>query len=252
MFTRVKTAQEISAMRESGKILATVLQTLSKEAAVGMTTEHLARIAEGELRALGGEPVFKGHPGVYPFPSIICISVNDQVVHGIPGPRELIDGDVLSMDFGVRYKGMITDSARSIVVGSSTVSKDRLLRVTYESMHAGIKTLRDGVRTGTIGAAVEEVLKQNNYGIVRDLVGHGVGHELHEDPNIPNYGKKNTGDTLLSGMTVAIEPMATLGGDGVFLDDDGWTICTKDGSLSAHFEDTVLITDNGFEILTSL
>lgn len=252
MFTRVKTAQEIAAMRESGHILASVLSFLSGKAEVGMTTGELAGLAAKELKSLGGKPVFKGHPGTYPFPDIICISVNDQVVHGIPGSRQIADGDLVSMDFGVKYKGMITDSARTIIVGSPTTSTQKLVQTTQEAMLAGIETLKDGVRVGTIGAAIEQVLHRGGYGIVRDLVGHGVGHELHEDPNIPNYGRKNTGIQLEAGMTIAIEPMATMGGDGVFLDDDGWTICTNDNSLSAHFEDTVLITNDGFEVLTSL
>lgn len=252
MFTKVKTNDEIAAMRDSGRILASVLELLSTSATVGMTTADLSRMAAEELKRLGGEPVFKGYPGAYPFPDIICISVNDQVVHGIPGPRALVDGDLVSMDFGVKFKGMITDSARTIIVGTASETSKRLVSVTEQSMYAGIGTLKNGVRIGTIGAAIEELLNKNGYGIVRDLVGHGVGHELHEDPNIPNYGRANTGQRLDAGMTIAIEPMATMGSERVYLDEDSWTICTADGSLSAHFEHTVLITEDGHEVLTAL
>jgi len=251
MFTKVKTPEEIAAMRESGKMLATVLDVLSQQLTTGMTTQQLADIAKKELKALGGKPVFLGYPGAYPFPDIICISLNDEVVHGIPNKnRTIADGDVVSFDFGVKYRGMITDGAKTVVAGTSTKDKDRLIKITYESMMAGIAVLADGVRTGTIGAAVEEVLHNAGLGIVRDLVGHGVGHALHEDPNIPNYGRVHTGPRLEAGMTIAVEPMATMGKDHVYVGPDQWTILTQDASLSAHFEHTVLITESGSEILT--
>lgn len=250
MYTRIKTASEIAAMRESGQMLATVLKELKKRVAVGMSTKELADIAKVELRALGGQPAFLGFHG---FPDVLCVSVNDQVVHGIPSTQTTIaDGDIVSMDFGVSYQSMITDSAISVVVGNSTKQKDALLRTTEAAMYAGIDTLKDGVKAGTIGNAVEAVLSKGKYGIVRDLVGHGVGHELHEDPNIPNYGKANTGIALHAGMTIAIEPMATLGKERVYVAADDWTIYTKDGSLAAHFEHTALITEAGSEILTEL
>jgi methionyl aminopeptidase len=187
------------------------------------------------------------------FPDIICISLNDEVVHGIPSQKRIIkSGDVLSMDFGVNYDGMITDAATSLVVGTSTPQKDALLRDTKTSLDAGINVLKDEVRVGDIANAVETVLKKGPYGIVRDMVGHGVGHQLHESPDIPNYGKKGTGPVLSAGMTIAIEPMATLGDFRVYIDIDGWTVRTNDRSISAHFEHTVLITDEGSEILTQL
>lgn len=235
-------------MRESGAMLATVLQALKRDIAVGMTTKDLAEIAKTELRALGGQPAFLGFHG---FPDVLCVSVNDQVVHGIPSYQKVIeDGDIVSMDFGVRHKGMITDAAISVVVGKSSKQKDMLLSMTESAMLAGIDTLKDGVKIGTIGAAVQSVLDGARLGIVRDLVGHGVGHELHEDPNIPNYGKANSGLRLEAGMTIAIEPMSTLGSERVYVGEDDWTIFTKDGSLSAHFEHTILITDDSYEILT--
>lgn len=252
MFTKVKTAVEIDAMRTSGRILASVLDVLHKSIEAGMTTKDLAEIAGRELKALGGKPVFLGYQG---FPDVLCVSVNDEVVHGIPSrQRELNDGDIVGMDFGVVYDGMITDSAISVIVGGDEKHKSskQLVKTTERAMYAGIDTVKAGVRTGDIAAAVQEVLSEKDYGIVRELVGHGVGHQLHEEPNIPNYGRKGTGPALKAGMTVAIEPMATQGSGSVYIGDDGWTVSTRDGSLAAHFEHTVLVTETGAEILTAL
>lgn len=248
-YTRVKTVAEIEAMRVSGKMLASVLTLLSNSVVAGQSTKDIADIAAAEVKALGGKPTFLGQ---YGFPDVICISVNDEVVHGIPRASHIIaEGDLVSMDFGVTYNGMITDSATSIIVGAPKNKRQSiLLKITEDSLYAGIAALRDGVKTGDIGNAVERVLTSQQLGIVRDLVGHGVGHELHEEPNIPNYGKKGRGDKLSAGMTIAIEPMATLGTHKVIVDPDGWTIRTADHSLSAHFEHTVLITDFGAEVLT--
>lgn len=255
MQTKVKTGSEIKAMRESGGILATVLNLLIERAAVGISTKELADMAAAELKSLGGEAPFLGYAGApgYPsFPDVICISINNEVVHGIPSAERVVqDGDLLSLDFGVKYKGMITDAARSIIVGKAKQKGHvDLVKNTRLALEAGVATLKDQVRTGDIGAAIEASLKFHRYGIVRDLVGHGVGHELHEDPNIPNYGRPNTGPWLSAGMTIAIEPMVNLGTDAVIVADDGWTILTADGSWSAHFEDTVLITEDGSEVLT--
>ncbi|MEO8863008.1 MAG: type I methionyl aminopeptidase [Candidatus Saccharimonadales bacterium] len=250
MMTKVKTSDEIQAMRESGAMLATVLTKLSHDIRAGMSTKDLAEIAKKELRSLGGQPTCLGY---YGFPDVICISVNDEVVHGIPRPSHIInDGDIVSLDFGVTYKGMITDSARTVIVGKASPEAERLLLATERSLRAGIEVVRDGVKVGDIAAAVQSVLDAGKYGIVRDLVGHGVGHHFHEDPNIPNYGRKGTGMKLSAGMTIAIEPMATLGGYKISTDRDQWTIRTVDGSMAAHFEDTVLITQNGAEVLTKL
>lgn len=251
MVTRIKTASELDAMRESGRMLASVLQLLKAEAAVGVSTKELADRAAAELKTLGGEPSFLGYQG---FPDVLCVSVNDEVVHGIPSAKKTLqDGDILSLDFGVTYKGMITDSALSLIVGRPKQQGHiRLVRDTEIAMQTGINAVHDQVRSGDIGAAIEDFLNKRRYGIVRDLVGHGVGHELHEDPNIPNYGRPNTGPWLSAGMTIAIEPMVTLGTDRVYIAEDGWTILTADGSRAAHFEHTVLITENGAEILTTL
>lgn len=253
--TRVKTAAEIRAMRESGRMLATVLQSLKGQVTAGMTTKDIANIAAAELQGLGGKPAFLGYQG---FPDVICISVNDEVVHGIPSAKRVIQGgDIVSLDFGVDYDGMITDSALTVIVGKPRSPKhEQLVRATEASMYEGIAAVRDRVRTGDIGAAVESVLVNPRlggpFGIVRDLVGHGVGHELHEDPNIPNYGRAGSGPWLDAGMTIAIEPMATLGGERVYVAEDDWTIKTADGSWAAHFEHTVLITEDGAEIITQL
>lgn len=247
MFTRVKTDQEIADMRRSGKMLAEVLDLITTKIAVGMTTGEVNQLAESHLASLGGKPAFKGYQG---FPAGLCISVNDAVVHGIPSDYVLADGDVVGLDFGVDYNGMITDAARTVIIGTTTLEIDRLLISTKEALDAGIAVVKNSCKTGDIGAAVQSVLDKEHLGIVRDLVGHGVGHNVHEEPNIPNYGRVGRGPSLKSGMTIAIEPMATLGTHRVYQDRDGWTIRTYDGSLAAHFEDTVLITKDGCEVLT--
>ena len=247
MFTQVKTATEIEGMRESGRMLATVLDVLGAMVAPGVSERELADRAAAELKKLGGHPTFKGYHG---FPDVICISTNDKVVHGIPSDYMLRAGDIVSLDFGVTYRGMVTDSARTFLVGDVDQKVRQLVAETKKSLDAGIATLHDGVTTGDIGAAVQRVLDAHKYGIVRDLVGHGVGHELHEEPDIANYGTAGHGPTLRAGMTIAIEPMANLGVANVVMDPDGWTIRTRDGNPSAHFENTVPICDDGAEVLT--
>jgi methionyl aminopeptidase len=251
MITKVKTPHEIDGMRQSGRMLAQVLVVLQACLQVGMSTKDLALIAAEELKKLGGEAAFLRYQG---FPDVICISVNDEVVHGIPSAHKIInEGDIVGLDFGVTYQGMITDAAVSVIAGKPKQKGHiQLLADTKLALEAGIASVHDQVRTGDIGHAVESSIKHRRYGIVRDLVGHGVGHHVHEDPNIPNYGRANTGPWLDKGMTIAIEPMLTLGSDQVYVAPDGWTILTKDGSWSAHFEHTVLITDDGAEILTTL
>ncbi len=252
MFTRVKTPQEIEAMRTAGGMLAAILKLVEDSAQAGMSTKDLANIAADELKRLGGKPSFLGYDGATPFPDVICISVNDEVVHGIPSTKTVLrPGDVVSIDFGVTYDGMVTDAARSFILGGDAKAQvKQLVKDTETAMYAGIEVLRDGVRVGDIASAIQKVLVRGNYGIVRDLVGHGVGHQLHEEPDIPNYGFAGSGPVLKAGMTIAIEPMATLGTHAVTVADDQWTICTADGSLAAHFEHTVLITERGYEILT--
>ena len=251
MITKIKTSSEIAAMREGGKMLATILQLLKSEVAPGMTTKDLADRAAIELKALGGQPSFLGYQG---FPDVICISLNAEVVHGIPSTTRIIkEGDLVGLDFGVTLRGMITDAAISMIVGKPKQKGHvDLVRNTEVALEVGIAAVHDQVRTGDIGHAIEKFLKHHRYGIIRDLVGHGVGHELHEDPNIPNYGRANTGPWLSKGMTIAIEPMVTLGTDRVVVGPDDWTIMTADNTWAAHFEHTVLITEDGAEILTQM
>lgn len=249
---KIKTVDEIEIMRQGGKILANLVASVPSRVQLGMTTKLLADEVGKEMKALGVRSAFLDYNG---FPEVICTSVNEQVVHGIPSSKvKLTDGDLLSVDIGIIYKGMIVDSATSVYVGEqSGMSKkiDSLLKTTQRSLMAGIDSITgSGTRVGTIGAAVASVLDPAGLGIVRDLVGHGVGYAVHEDPNIPNYGVAGTGPTLRAGMIIAIEPMATLGDWRVNILSDGWTVVTRDNSLAAHFEHTVLITESGVEILT--
>jgi methionyl aminopeptidase len=250
MFTRIKTPEEIESMRTSGQMLATILKRIKESAATGITGKDISALAAKELKALGGKPSFLGYGG---FPDVICISRNDEIVHGIPNAQAFQEGDIVSFDFGVTYKGMITDSAFTMIIGHVKADKDveRLLKATERSLYDGIEQLKDGVRVGDIAATIQKTLDNAGLGIVRELVGHGVGHQVHEDPNIPNYGVRSTGPMLKKGMTIAIEPMATLGSHKIKFDPDGWSVRTADGSLSAHFEHTILITEGNYEILTA-
>lgn len=249
MYTKVKTEQEIKDIKISGQMLAEVLKFLSPKVEPGITTKQLADIAAAELKKLGGKPAFLGYNG---FPDVICISVNEEVVHGIPGSYTVQEDDLVSLDFGVNYNGMITDSAITVIAGEGSGAKRKLIKGTEEALMAGISAVKNGIRIGDIGAAVEKVMSQHGFGIVRDLVGHGVGHQVHEEPDIPNYGTAGTGKILETGMTIAIEPMSTLGSERVVMDRDGWTIKTYDNSLSAHFEHTILILEDSAEIITQI
>jgi methionyl aminopeptidase len=250
---RQKTAAELQAMRDGGRLLATFFQNLRAYVSAGMSERAIDAWSEQEIRRLGAEPTYKD--ANIGFPGVICISVNDAIVHSIPTDYILQKGDVVGFDLVVTYKGMKTDSAFTMVIGESKPTGDvaRLLQYTERSLYAGIDAIGKNTRTGDVAAAIEKVLRQGKLGIVRELVGHGIGHEMHEEPEVPNYGKAGTGRLLEPGMTIAIEPMAMLGSERVVMDaSDGWTIRTVDGSLSAHFEHTVLITENGAEILTTL
>lgn len=246
---RPKSPQEIENMRISGQMLAHVLDVLKNSIKAGMTTQDLDYIARDELKKLGGNAPFLGYQG---FPATLCVSVNEEVVHGIPGDRVIQDGDIVGMDYGVEYKGMITDSAITVSVGSVSPQAEKLIEATKKSMMAGIRAVKAGAHVGDISAAVEAVLKPAGYGIVEDLAGHGVGDSLHEEPWIPNFGKAGKGPVLEAGMTICIEPMATLGSKKVRIAKDRWTVFTKDYSLAAHFEHTILVTEKGHEILTEL
>jgi methionyl aminopeptidase len=245
---QIKTDQEIAAMRESGRMLATVLQVMREKTKAGLTPKDMSVIARAELQKLGGEPAFLGF---YGYPDVICISVNNQVQHSIPNTIPFKDGDIINYDFGVTYKKMVTDGGISVCVGNKlTPDTKRLIEGTERALYDGIHAVKAGARVGDISAAIERTLRKYKLGIVRELVGHGVGHELHEAPDIPNYGKAGQGPVLKAGMTIAIEPITTLGGIGIFQARDGWTLLTQDGSWSAQFEHTVLVTPTGFEILT--
>lgn len=251
-FGRVKTEDEIQAMREGGKILATIFDGLKKQVRAGVTERELDDWVVREIIALGVEATYKT-PEVN-FPAAICISTNDQIVHSIPTDYALQKGDVVGFDLVIAHKGMKTDSAFTVVVDEEpTGDKKRLLEFTERSLYAGIDAIKGPVRTGDISAAIEKVLHEGKLGIVRELVGHGIGHSMHQGPDIPNYGPAGKGYLLEPGDTIAIEPMTTLGGEAIVTDrEDGWTIRTRDGSLAAHFEHTVLITETGAEILTTL
>ena len=246
-----KTPEQIAAMKEGGKILGTILGNLKHYVQVGMTGHDVDTWVAAEIKRLGATPTYK--EPVPDFPAVICISVNDAVVHGVPTDYAFEKGDIVGFDLVITYKGMKTDSAFTMIVGDNpTGATKHLLNLTERSLYAGIDAIKgDGTRVGDIGAAVEKVLADGKLGIIRELVGHGVGQEMHMGPDVPNYGRKGTGVILKEGETIAIEPMATLGGERVYVDpEDNWTILTKDGSLAAHFEHTVLITKDGAEILT--
>jgi methionyl aminopeptidase len=252
MQARLKTNAEIEAMREGGKIMATILGGLKKYVKVGMSELEADAWVENKIKELGAIATYKTPEVV--FPNVICISTNDELVHSIPTDYKFEKGDVVSFDLVITYKGMKTDSAFTMVIGEEpTGIKKHLLSYTERSLYAGIDAIKGPVHVGDIGAAVEKVLREGKLGIIRDLVGHGIGHKMQQPPEVPNYGRKGTGVLLVPGDTIAIEPMATLGGESIKTDnDDGWTIKTRDGSLAAHFEHTVLITSNGAEILTKL
>lgn len=249
----VKTEDELSALRESGRRLAKVMQTLSEAVCPGISTWELDRIAEERIHGLGGEPIFKGYrSGSRPFPASICVSINDEVVHGIPRrERVVMDGDLVKIDMGLRYDGMVSDMARTFAVGEVSNDARRLLETTRESLDRGIAVLRHGARLHDYARAVQEAVETQGFGVVRDLVGHGVGRDLHEPPFIPNYVDRTTENfSFVEGMSVALEPMVNVGTWKVRPSQDGWTYVSADGSLSAHFEDTVIITADGAEIVT--
>jgi methionyl aminopeptidase len=246
---RPKTSDEIEAMREGGKRLATILQLLAGKVAPGVKPKDISELAAEEIKKNGLVPVVLGYDG---FPDVICISVNQAIVHGVPPKEAFKDGDLVKLDLTVSYKAMVVDSAITLYIGDNPPADvKRLMEGTKKALDAGIAAIKgDGTRVGDISAAVQDVLNKYKLGIIRDLVGHGVGHQIHEDPNVPNYGVAGTGPVLNAGATIAIEPMASLGDWRISVQKDGWTIQMSDGSLGAHFEHTVLITDDGAEILT--
>ncbi len=244
----LKSDQEINAMRKSGKIVAQILEEIIAMVKPGISTQDIDRFAEGRIKDLGAKPAFKGYNG---FPAVICISVNEEVVHGIPSAKRVLkDGDIVGLDFGVIVDGWYGDSARTIPVGKISNDAQKLIDVTRESLFRGIAACKDGNRVFDIGHAVQNYVESFGFSVVREFVGHGIGRALHEDPQIPNFGPQGKGPVLKKGMVVAIEPMINAGGHEVKVLKDGWTAVTVDRSLSAHFEHTVAITENGPEILT--
>ena len=249
----IKRPEEIARMRRAGEILVDVLDALRGELRPGVSTAELDRVADEIIRGAGAVPSFKGYRagGAPPFPGSICASLNDEVVHGIPSPRRRVrEGDIISLDVGCIWEGWHADCARTWAVGAVPGRVQQLIDATRRGMEAGIAAAVPGNRLGDVGAAIEAVANQHSYGVVRPFVGHGIGQQMHEDPQVPNYGRPGTGLRIEAGMCFAIEPMFNLGGDDVVLLDDGWTVVTEDGGISAHFENTIAVGVDGPQILT--
>ena len=243
-----KSAAELEIMREAGRVTAAALRAVREAVRPGVTTGELDALAEDVIRSAGAAPAFKGYHG---FPASLCTSVNAEVVHGIPGKRRLHAGDILSVDCGAIVDGYYGDAARTFPVGEPTDEALRLMKVTSESLEAGIACCVPGRRLYDVSAAVQGIVEAAGFSVVREYVGHGIGRSMHEDPQVPNYGRAGTGPVLQTGVVLAIEPMVNAGGADVRSLDDGWTVVTVDGSLSAHFEHTVAVTDGGPFVLTA-
>lgn len=243
----IKNNKEIEYMRQAGKVVAETLLKVEEIIKPGISTGELDRIAEEYIRSSNAVPSFKGY---YGFPASICASVNNEVVHGIPGERVLHEGDIISIDCGAILNGYHGDAARTFAVGQISEDAEKLIKVTKESFFRGAEKAVIGNRLTDISSAVQEYAEGNGYSVVRDFVGHGIGTEMHEDPEVPNFGKPGRGPKLIEGMVLAIEPMINIGRYNVKVEPNGWTVITNDGTLSAHYENTVAITNNGPEILT--
>lgn len=242
-----RSAAELERLARVNALVARVLAELATMIAPGVTTAEMDAVAERRLREAGAEPAFKGYHG---YPATICASVNEQVVHGIPSARKLVDGDIISVDLGAKMDGFYGDSAVTVAVGAVSAEAAKLLEVTKQSLQAALAVVKAGARLSDIGAAVQQHVEANGFSVVREFVGHGIGATLHEEPQIPNYGTPGRGPRLAEGMVLAIEPMVNIGQAGVKVLADGWTAVTKDGSLSAHFEHTVAVTADGCRVLT--
>lgn len=245
----LRSGEEINTIRRAGEVVALTLEKIKAHARVGIQTKELDRIAREEILKRNGYPAFKDYKG---FPGNICISINEVVVHGIPSERKLKSGDIVSVDIGVKFKDYFADAAITIGVGQIDPEAERLIAVTGKALYAGIDNARIGKRLFDISYSIQNIVESNGFNVVRSFVGHGIGLKLHEEPEIPNFGKPDTGPRLEKGMTLAIEPMVNSGTFEVEILDDGWTAVTKDRSPSAHFEHTIVITDHGPEILTEL
>lgn len=245
----IKSPREIDIMRQAGRIVAAILEVLVKRIEPGVITEELDAIAARELSRYGATSSFKGYRG---FPANLCVSVNEELVHGIPGRRVLQEGDIVSLDFGAFYQGFHGDAALTVGVGRISPQAEELIKVTEGALKPGIAAAGSGAHLGDISAAIQSFVESRGFSVVREYVGHGIGREMHEDPQIPNFGPPGQGPLLQKGMTLALEPMVNVGGWRTKVADDHWTVTTADGSLSAHFEHTIAITDNEAEILTTL
>jgi methionyl aminopeptidase len=251
----IKTQREIEIMREGGKILAGIMGELEKKVRPGIKTLELGRLAESLILNSGAKPSFKGYTNrkdgiLDPYPSSLCTSINEEIVHSLPSERVLKEGDIISLDLGIYYKGFHTDMATTVPVGKVTPEAQRLIKVTKKALKRGINEIKPGNHIGDIENAIQKFVEENGFNVVRDLCGHGVGKELHEDPQILNFGKKGTGPEIKEGMVLCLEPMVAIGDSTIKRAKDGWGYSTFDDSLSAHFEHTIAVTKNGAEILT--
>jgi len=243
----VKTEEEVTVMRQAGRIVATILEILRGKIKPGMETRELDIIAEREVKKQGAKASFKGYKG---FPANLCVSVNDEIVHGIPGKRMLRDGDIVSLDFGVIFMGFQSDAAMTVGVGKINPTVQKLIATAEDTLEAAIRAARQGARLGDVSAAIQNYAESRGYSVVREYTGHGIGREMHEEPQVPNFGLPESGPVLKKGMTLALEPMLNTGDWRTKLGEDYWTVLTADGSLSAHFEHTIAITDGQPEVLT--
>lgn len=252
---RIKSEEEIKIMKEGGTILAKILKELTKAVKPGVTTQDLDKLARELVFEFGARPAFLNYNG---YPATLCTSLNDEIVHGVPSDRKLKKGDLLKLDMGILYKGFYTDSAVTVLVGGGLsfdkkiLLKRKLIKITRESLEVGIKEAKLGNTLGDIGSAIQKYVEKNGFNVVRDLVGHGIGRELHEEPQIPNYGQPETGSRIVEGMVIAIEPMVVTGDWATKEGDDGFVFQTQDGGLAAHFEHTIAIIKEGPKILTML
>ncbi len=246
---KLKTKEDIKIMKEGGEILAKILRKLAEEVKPGITTNHLEKLARELVLSYGVKPSFLGYDG---YPAVLCTSVNEEIVHGVPSEKKVLNnGDVLKLDMGIYFNGFHTDSATTVIVGNdSDIKKKELLKVTREALEIGIRQAKPGNTTGDIGAAIQEYVRKNGFEVIHDLVGHGIGEELHEWPQVPNFGKRGGGDNLEPGMVIAIEPMVVTGKKRTRIGKDGFSYITADRGLAAHFEHTVAITEKGPLILT--
>ncbi|NIP22718.1 MAG: type I methionyl aminopeptidase [Gammaproteobacteria bacterium] len=248
----IKTKDEIEIMREAGRINARALDTVRKMIEPGITTAELDAAAEKVIRESGGIPTFKGYPGPYPFPATLTISINEELVHGIPNQRKLRSGDIVSIDCGTSYKGFVGDSAFTAGVGEISEEAQKLINIVRQSFFEGLKQMKAGNRVGDISSAIQEYVERFGYYVPREYTGHGVGREMHEAPQVPNYGRPGRGLALRPGLTLAVEPMVLIGTQRTKVMPDRWTVVSEDGSLTAHYEHSVAVTENGPLILTEL